>query len=108
MTKEIKEYLERESYDHATLADWYISSVGNEVPVWTEEHIEELLNDFYIIPRELKIKPLPYLTMKIPDEKIEECRKLMEELSQRSLLSFGLPRELIDEFYFPKETKDEV
>lgn len=108
MTKEIKEYLERESYDHATLTDWYISSVGSEAPVWTEEHIEELLNDFYVIPRELKLRPLPCLTMKIPDEKIEECRKLMEELSQRSLLSFGLPRKFIDELYFPKETKDEV
>lgn len=106
MTKEIKEYLERESYDHATLADWYISSVNNDPPVWTEEHIEELLNDFYVIPRELEIKPLPYLSVKIPENMIEEHRKLMEELSQRSILSLGIPRKFIDELYFPKEEGD--
>ncbi len=97
MTKEIKEYLERESYDHATLSDWYISSVGNEPPYWTEEHIDELLNDFYVIPRELEIKPLPYLKVDIPEDKLGEYRKLMEELCQRSILSLGLPRELFNE-----------
>lgn len=41
-----------ESYDFATLADWYINSVSSDdTPVWTEEHIEELLNDFYVIPK---------------------------------------------------------
>lgn len=108
MTKEIKEYLERESYDHATLSDWYISSVSNDPPVWTEEHIEELLNDFYVIPRELEIKPLPYLTMKLSDEEIERGRKLIEEISQMTLVNLGVPRKFIDELYFPKETKDEV
>lgn len=41
-----------DSYDHATLADWYITSVDGSSPVWTNEHIEELLNDFYVIPKE--------------------------------------------------------
>ena len=40
------------SYDIDTLTDWYISSVGSEPPVWTEEHLEELLNDFYVIPKD--------------------------------------------------------
>ena len=34
------------------LYDWYINSVGNESPVWTEEHIDELFEDFYLIPKE--------------------------------------------------------
>ena len=39
--------------DKSTLCDWYITSVSpkNE-PVWTYRHIEELLNDFYIIPKD--------------------------------------------------------
>lgn len=40
------------AYDADTLKDWYISSVGPEPPVWTDEHIEELLNDFYVIPKD--------------------------------------------------------
>lgn len=35
------------------LSDWYINSVGfGDTPVWTEEHLEELFNDFYLIPKE--------------------------------------------------------
>ena len=41
------------AYDFATLADWYISSVNEkDTPLWTVEHITELLNDFYLIPKE--------------------------------------------------------
>lgn len=36
--------------DGATLFDWYISSVVDGTPVWTEEHIDELLGDFLVIP----------------------------------------------------------
>lgn len=39
--------------DESTLYDWYVTSVvQTDTPVWTEEHIEELLNDFYVIPKE--------------------------------------------------------
>ena len=39
--------------DKSTLCDWYITSVSPEdEPVWTDGHIEELLNDFYVIPKE--------------------------------------------------------
>ena len=39
--------------DKSTLYDWYITSVSPEdEPVWTDGHIEELLNDFYVIPKE--------------------------------------------------------
>lgn len=39
------------AYDYSTLADWLISSVGSEPPVWTEQHIDELIEDFYIVPK---------------------------------------------------------
>lgn len=39
--------------DESTLYDWYATSVvQTDTPVWTEEHIEELLNDFYVIPKD--------------------------------------------------------
>ena len=37
------------------LSDWYIYSVSNKQPVWTEEHLDELFNDFYLIPKEKQI-----------------------------------------------------
>lgn len=41
------------AYDIGTLEDWYINSVSqNDIPIWTEEHLEELLNDFYVIPKD--------------------------------------------------------
>lgn len=41
--------------DESTLYDWYVTSVKQaDTPVWTGEHIEELLNDFYVIPKEAK------------------------------------------------------
>lgn len=39
--------------DETYLIDWYISSVDDSEPVWTEAHIEELMNDFYLIPKEV-------------------------------------------------------
>lgn len=46
-------YIDKEAaYDYATLDSWYIASVTNGTPVWTEEHLEELLNDFYVIPKD--------------------------------------------------------
>jgi len=44
--------LESESWDRATLTDWFINSVvGRTGAEWTEEQIEELLKDFYVIKR---------------------------------------------------------
>lgn len=47
----IKQLSSVEPVDYGYLADWFINSVGDEEPVWTEEHIDELMNDFYIIPK---------------------------------------------------------
>lgn len=48
------EYIDRNTaYDYGTLEDWFINSISqNDSPVWTEEHLEELLNDFYVIPKD--------------------------------------------------------
>ena len=49
-------YIGREAaVDAGYLSDWYISSVGDEPPVWTDAHIDELLNDFIVIPKDTKV-----------------------------------------------------
>ena len=52
--QEVAKQIFEQAFDYSTLADWYISSVDDrDTPVWTDEHIEELLNDFYVIPKEI-------------------------------------------------------
>ena len=49
------EYIDKQAaVDAGYLSDWYISSVGDEPPVWTDAHIDELLNDFIVIPKDTK------------------------------------------------------
>lgn len=43
----------KQAVDEGYLYDWYISSVlDSDTPVWTEEHLEELFNDFILIPKQ--------------------------------------------------------
>lgn len=38
--------------DDSYVRDWYISSVSkDDSPVWTDEHVDELCNDFWLIPK---------------------------------------------------------
>lgn len=40
------------AFGYDLLCDWFISSVDDtEKPKWTPEHIEELLDGFYVIPK---------------------------------------------------------
>ena len=50
----MSEYLDKsEAVGEGYLQDWYISSVSeDDEPVWTEAHIEELANDFIVIPKD--------------------------------------------------------
>lgn len=50
----MSEYIDKsEAVGEGYLHDWYISSVVGDVePVWTEAHIEELANDFIVIPKD--------------------------------------------------------
>lgn len=41
-----------EAYEYNDIACWYQNSVDDTPPIWTDEHLEELLNDFYIIPKD--------------------------------------------------------
>ena len=41
-----------DAVDEGYLYDWYIHSVSDDEPLWTEAHIEELFNDFILIPKE--------------------------------------------------------
>ena len=45
--------VEKIAVDEAYLYDWYIASVDDSCPVWTEEHISELCRDFVVIPKQL-------------------------------------------------------
>lgn len=49
-----KEYISLDTaYDIGALEDWYINSVSqDDAPVLTEEHLKEMLNDFYVIPKD--------------------------------------------------------
>lgn len=41
-----------EAVDEYYLDDWYLSSLdNNEPPIWTEDHIKELCNDFILFPK---------------------------------------------------------
>lgn len=40
-----------EPYDMNILQDWYQNSIdSSEPPIWTDEHLEELIQDFYLLP----------------------------------------------------------
>ena len=47
------EWVLSKSVDIGYLSDWYINSVCDTYnPIWTEEHLSELVGDFYCIPKE--------------------------------------------------------
>lgn len=50
---EALEFMDRE-WDRGILENWYIDSVSaDDDPVWTKEHIDELCNDFHLIPKKV-------------------------------------------------------
>lgn len=69
------EYLDKSTaVDEGHLIDWYINSVAeyddeklNE-PRWTEAHIEELTNDFIVIPKDTPAADI------VPVIKCKECK----------------------------------
>ena len=53
MTKEEKVIIEKYAWGMATLSNWYQDSIDEtQEPVWTDKHLEELYNDFYLIPKQ--------------------------------------------------------
>jgi hypothetical protein len=51
-TVDAVEVVRQNAVDAGYLEDWYIHSVENDEPVWTEAHLDELFNDFYLIPKD--------------------------------------------------------
>lgn len=50
--EQIAEYYKNKlCIDKDYLTDWYLHSNENENPHWTCKHIEELFDDFYLIPK---------------------------------------------------------
>ena len=50
-TKEL-EIIKNNSVSESYLQSWYQDSVDeSKPPIWTDEHIEELYKDFYLIPK---------------------------------------------------------
>lgn len=54
MNKVIKEFINKHAVDEGFLQDLYQHSVlDTDIPVWTNEHLEEVCGDFYLIPKEV-------------------------------------------------------
>lgn len=54
MDKKVTDFVKENAVDEGFLQDWYQSSVSEtDPPVWTDEHIEEVVGDFYLIPKEI-------------------------------------------------------
>jgi hypothetical protein len=51
-TVDAVEVVRQNAVDAGYLEDWYIHSVANDEPVWTEAHLDELFNDFYLVPKD--------------------------------------------------------
>lgn len=53
MDNKTKEFIKENAVSEWFLQDWYQNSVLETEPVWTDEHITEMVGDFYLIPREV-------------------------------------------------------
>ena len=73
-----------ESVDEGYLTDWYISSVSaDDSPVWTDEHISELVNDFYIIPKSVAVEKGHEVNYTVePKEKLIDRDIIIAELQR--------------------------
>lgn len=55
----VETYGNRTPVDEGYLYDWYIASVSeDDTPVWTEEHIDELMEDFECYPKRAAVEAL--------------------------------------------------
>ena len=50
----VVKFIDDNAVDEGFLQDWYQNSVlETDTPIWTDEHIAEMVGDFYLIPREV-------------------------------------------------------
>lgn len=67
-----------EAYEYNDLACWYQNSVNRtQPPIWTDEHLEELLNDFYIIPKDTPTADV------VPKSEVESIITLNSQLEAK-------------------------
>lgn len=86
-----------EAYEHHDLACWYQSSVDDTPPIWTDEHLEELLNDFYVIPKDTSFVDIVTCKHCVAreDAKLEPfvCKRNNILVYGNSYCSYGIRRE---------------
>lgn len=52
LNEETREYINEFAVSRGYLGDWYQQSINEtQPPIWTDEHLDELYNDFYLIPK---------------------------------------------------------
>lgn len=45
-------YMLEQAWGYGTLSDWYQASIDNTIPpIWTDEHLDEIFKDFYLIKK---------------------------------------------------------
>ena len=49
---DIRSIIKDMAVDEKYLSQWYQDSVMDDPPYWTDEHIKEVLYDFYLIPKQ--------------------------------------------------------
>lgn len=52
LNEETREYINEFAVSRGYLGDWYQQSIDEtRPPIWTDKHLDELYNDFYLIPK---------------------------------------------------------
>ena len=52
LNEETRKYFKEFAVSRGYLGDWYQQSIDEtQPPIWTDEHLDELYNDFYLIPK---------------------------------------------------------
>ena len=80
-TPGLRAFLKREAHTEGDLKDWYQHSVDRTVdPVWTDKHIEEVVKDYWLIPKpigneEKKFSPKKYYEKLLEDTTVQKIFK---------------------------------
>lgn len=97
MTGEILAYLNEKSYSYTDLITWLQTNCGiTDINTLMNDHIKQLLQKFYIIPREPHIELLYEDIPNFTPQQVEEIQSFNQQLCQFSRLS-SLLWEGIDE-----------
>lgn len=92
---------EKKAVDEGYLYDWYINSVlDTDEPVWTEKHIEELCNDFYVIPKDMpKVGEWIPVSEELPKDNDDELYDMVSVTLKNGSLANGVYRTHDEEWW---------